>query len=247
MHPQFGQHRTNHPRPAVVPTNPSLSTVKLRVPSNDTAPKWLPKAIKRIGPQTHRESRTAHWQFSVPYSVYSVSLWFKIYFPANRTAAAPLNGSSTARKQASVMETIHAPNGELTYRVIGLAMRVHRHLGPGLLESAYEKCLCYELAQADIPFRSQVPLPIHYNQVSLDCGYIADLLVDNQQSRRFLVYLAPFALLSCCSGSARVPSRSPHARCSRADFPGRGPRPRCPPRPDTFLSVRASRGRRTRM
>lgn len=119
-------------------------------------------------------------QFSVPYSVYSVSLWFKIYFPANRTAAAPLNGSSTARKQASVMETIHAPNGELTYRVIGLAMRVHRHLGPGLLKSAYEKCLCYELAQADIPFRSQVPLPIHYNQVSLDCGYIADLLVDNQ-------------------------------------------------------------------
>ena len=78
------------------------------------------------------------------------------------------------------MEPSPAPNGELTYRIIGLAMRVHRHLGPGLLESAYEKCLCYELVQAEIPFRRQVPLPIHYGHASLDCGYIADLLVDNQ-------------------------------------------------------------------
>ena len=52
------------------------------------------------------------------------------------------------------MAAIQEPNGELTYRIIGLAMRVHRHLAPGLLESAYETCLCYELVQAEVPFRA---------------------------------------------------------------------------------------------
>ena len=54
-----------------------------------------------------------------------------------------------------------AHGGDLTYRIIGLAMRVHRELGPGLLESVYHKCLCYELADAGILFRSKVPLPVH--------------------------------------------------------------------------------------
>ena len=78
------------------------------------------------------------------------------------------------------MEQDNAPGGELTRRIIGLAMRVHRRIGPGLLESVYEKCLCYELAQAEMPFRRQVPLPVHYGDVLLDCGYIADIIVDNQ-------------------------------------------------------------------
>jgi GxxExxY protein len=78
------------------------------------------------------------------------------------------------------MEHDNAPGGELTYRIIGLAMRVHRHLGPGLLEAVYEKCLCYELAHAEMPFRRQVPLPVHYCDALLDCGYIADVIVDGR-------------------------------------------------------------------
>jgi len=78
------------------------------------------------------------------------------------------------------MQHGNAPGGELTYRIIGLAMRVHRRLGPGLLESVYEKCLCHEFAQAEMPYQRQVPLPVHYGGAILDCGYIADVIVDNQ-------------------------------------------------------------------
>jgi GxxExxY protein len=64
--------------------------------------------------------------------------------------------------------------------VIGCAIEVHRHLGPGLLESAYEQCLARELSLKGIPFRLQVPLPVHYKGVNLDCGYRMDLLVGEQ-------------------------------------------------------------------
>jgi GxxExxY protein len=69
---------------------------------------------------------------------------------------------------------------DLTHKIIGLAMRVHRRLGPGLLESVYEKCLCHEIDRARIPFRRQAPLPVSYDDVLLDCGYIADIIVDSQ-------------------------------------------------------------------
>ena len=69
------------------------------------------------------------------------------------------------------------PNGKLTYRIIGLAMRVHSRLGPGLLESVYHQCLCYELSQAEIPFGQQVPLPIRYGEVEIPSGYRADIVV----------------------------------------------------------------------
>ena len=69
---------------------------------------------------------------------------------------------------------------DLTHRIIGLAMRVHRYLGPGLLESVYEACLCHELTQAGIPFRRQVLLPVQYDGVLLTCGYVADIIVNNQ-------------------------------------------------------------------
>jgi len=68
----------------------------------------------------------------------------------------------------------------LSRDVIGCAIEVHRHLGPGLLESAYEQCLARELSMNGIPFRLQVPLPVHYKGVNLDCGYRMDLLVDEQ-------------------------------------------------------------------
>ncbi|MBC7953587.1 MAG: GxxExxY protein [Rhodospirillaceae bacterium] len=68
----------------------------------------------------------------------------------------------------------------LTDRIIGCAIEVHRTLGPGLLESAYEECLCYELAQSGITFRRQVPLPVVYKEVKLDCGYRMDVVVDER-------------------------------------------------------------------
>lgn len=67
---------------------------------------------------------------------------------------------------------------QLTDRIIGLAIDVHRALGPGLLESVYEECLAYELDQSSIPFRRQLPLPVVYKQVRLDCGFRMDLEVD---------------------------------------------------------------------
>ncbi len=68
----------------------------------------------------------------------------------------------------------------LTERIIGLAIEVHRVLGPGLLESAYEECLCYELREAQLVFQRQVPLPVVYKQVRLECGYRMDVVVAQQ-------------------------------------------------------------------
>jgi GxxExxY protein len=68
----------------------------------------------------------------------------------------------------------------LTENVIGAAIEVHRALGPGLLESAYEECLCYELHLRTLPFQRQVPLPVSYKGVDLDCGYRLDIVVDEK-------------------------------------------------------------------
>ena len=67
----------------------------------------------------------------------------------------------------------------ITDKIIGAAIEVHRAIGPGLLESAYEECLCYELSQQGLPFSRQVPLPVRYKDVKLDCGYRIDLFVDD--------------------------------------------------------------------
>jgi GxxExxY protein len=67
----------------------------------------------------------------------------------------------------------HSPkliDAVLTKEIIGAAIEVHRHLGPGLLESAYEICLCHELACRKIDFRRQVDVPVVYKGVALDCG-----------------------------------------------------------------------------
>ena len=70
-------------------------------------------------------------------------------------------------------------NDPLTHRIIGAAIEVHRLLGPGLLESTYEECLCLELTILGIPFERQVPLPIVYKSMTLLRAYKPDLLVDN--------------------------------------------------------------------
>ena len=68
----------------------------------------------------------------------------------------------------------------LTARIIGLAIEVHKHLGPGLLESAYEECLCHEIRCADITFERQKYLPVVYKTVKVDCGYRMDIVVEGK-------------------------------------------------------------------
>jgi GxxExxY protein len=67
----------------------------------------------------------------------------------------------------------------LTERILGAAIEVHRHLGPGLLESAYEECLCSELSRSGLRFQRQVHLPVQYKGLRLDCAYKMDLVVDD--------------------------------------------------------------------
>ncbi len=65
-----------------------------------------------------------------------------------------------------------------TNRIIGLAIKVHRNLGPGLLESIYEECLCWEFAHGNLAFRRKVPLPVVYEDMRLDRAYYADIIVE---------------------------------------------------------------------
>jgi GxxExxY protein len=69
---------------------------------------------------------------------------------------------------------------KLTEQIIGAAIEVHRHLGPGLLESAYETCLAYELEQLGLAFERQKALPLVYKEIRLDQGYRIDLLVEKK-------------------------------------------------------------------
>lgn len=69
---------------------------------------------------------------------------------------------------------------EISRRIIGAAIEVHRHLGPGLLESAYQSCLAFELKQLGPKAEEQKPLPVVYKQVKLDCGYRLDMVVEDE-------------------------------------------------------------------
>lgn len=69
---------------------------------------------------------------------------------------------------------------ELTKTIIGIAIKVHTQLGPGLLESAYKECLFYEIQKHEIFVEKEKPMPLIYEQVKLEIGYRLDLLVDNK-------------------------------------------------------------------
>ena len=71
------------------------------------------------------------------------------------------------------------PANDLTHRVIGCALEVHYHLGPGLLESIYEECLCRELVRTGIAFTRQRPLPVVFKGEDIDCMLRLDLVVEN--------------------------------------------------------------------
>ena len=68
----------------------------------------------------------------------------------------------------------------LSNRVIGCCIEVHKELGPGLLESAYEQSLAHELCLQNIPFKLQQTMPVTYKDIKLDCGYRLDIIVDNE-------------------------------------------------------------------
>lgn len=76
-----------------------------------------------------------------------------------------------------VMNDSHLNN--ITSQIIGAAIEVHRQLGPGLLESAYQECLCKELSLRGIPFEREKPLQLEYKGIELECGYRLDILVAN--------------------------------------------------------------------
>jgi GxxExxY protein len=83
------------------------------------------------------------------------------------------------------VQTIHHRDTEtqrdpLTDSVIGAAIEVHRALGAGLLESAYEECLCYELGSLNLSFKRQVSLSVRYKTITLDCAYRMDIVVEDQ-------------------------------------------------------------------
>ena len=68
---------------------------------------------------------------------------------------------------------------EITQKIIGCAIQVHKSLGPGLLESAYEECLSYELIKNGLSIKRQQPTPVVYKEIKLECGYRIDILVEN--------------------------------------------------------------------
>ena len=88
---------------------------------------------------------------------------------------------STTREQSSLENTEPTEREiNLTVKIIGAAIDVHRILGPGLLESAYEACLVYELRFQKLKVESQKAIPVFYKDVTLDCGYRADLIIEDQ-------------------------------------------------------------------
>jgi GxxExxY protein len=71
-------------------------------------------------------------------------------------------------------------DNEITHAIIGAAIEVHKYLGPGLLESAYEECLVHELSLRNLRFERQKPIPVVYKETKLECGYRIDLLVEDK-------------------------------------------------------------------
>ncbi|MHB1134850.1 MAG: GxxExxY protein [Chloroflexota bacterium] len=85
--------------------------------------------------------------------------------------------SSDGRRPDPHPDYSSTPEHSLTEQVIGAAIEVHRHLGPGLLEAVYQACLARELTLRQVPFEQEVPLPVEYKGVRLDCGYRLDFVV----------------------------------------------------------------------
>ena len=82
-------------------------------------------------------------------------------------------------KNNNTTESTEMEKDKLTEKIIGCAIEVHRTLGPGLMESTYEKCLAHEFSLNNIAFQKQLSMPVNYKGINLDCGYRIDLLIEN--------------------------------------------------------------------
>lgn len=85
-----------------------------------------------------------------------------------------------AEKDMGKKNRMAVPENQISEQVIGAAIEVHRHLGPGLLESAYQQCLAHEMSLRGLAFEREKALPVYYKGVSLDCGYRVDFLVEGK-------------------------------------------------------------------
>ena len=83
-------------------------------------------------------------------------------------------------KRTTEIKTEIMELNKITGKIIGCAIEVHRLLGPGLLESAYEECLAYELSSIGLKAERQKPVPVIYKEIHLECGYRIDILVEDQ-------------------------------------------------------------------
>jgi GxxExxY protein len=97
----------------------------------------------------------------------------------NRKERKERKGETEKKQREEAMEEHRSAMNEdaLSREIIGAAIEVHRHMGPGLLESAYEQCLAHELSERGIPFELQKPVPVEYKGVKLDCGFRPDFIV----------------------------------------------------------------------
>src|SRR6266568_257399 len=100
------------------------------------------------------------------------------YWP--RSASSCLKKTLYRRGRGGFAEDAEVTENDIGTAIIGAAMRIHSVLGPGLLESAYETCLLYELEKLRLSARRQVLIPIRYEALTVDNGYRVDLLIDNQ-------------------------------------------------------------------
>ena len=115
-----------------------------------------------------------------------------------RVDSVPLWWKTEERRLPPITKRIAELN-QITREVIGAAIEVHRHLGPGLLESSYRECLCREFLLRGIPFEREKPLPLEYKGIHLACGYRLDLLVNQSVvvEIKAIEALAPFTRHNC--------------------------------------------------
>ena len=101
--------------------------------------------------------------------IFGINIWIRP-FRSNRIHK--LHGGSQRKNQKMQLNN-------LTEKIIGCAIEVHKQLGPGLLESAYEECLAFEISRSSLRFERQYPVPVIYKDIKLEYGYRIDLLVEN--------------------------------------------------------------------
>jgi GxxExxY protein len=87
--------------------------------------------------------------------------------------------SKDTKSQAAQFDELPPRTEEVAREIVDAAIKIHKALGPGLLESVYEICLCHELAKRNIPFRRQLALPVVYDGIRLETGFRIDVLADN--------------------------------------------------------------------